>query len=257
MNLRLVGIAAASLVSASAMAQVHQGDIILSIADGRIATNAGSTPDRVFGATLQPGSPPFATSPGFDCLPGTFPASSRIGFRILDSLRLWNGGDFTGISPSQMRIAFSTLQAFTPTSPETVEGFSLLVGSNGQWHRHLEFTLLAPADPGLYLLDLQIYNTGGVADSLPFWIIFNNGMDPAQLEPAARWVREHLIDPPACDPDVNCDGAVNGFDIQATEEAVNGDFTNFCHSDADLNTDGTINGFDIETEEQRVNGLPC
>ncbi|CAG0980913.1 hypothetical protein PHYC_01760 [Phycisphaerales bacterium] len=62
---------------------------------------------------------------------------------------------------------------------------------------------------------------------------------------------------PACDPDVNCDGAVNGFDIQATEEAVNGDFTNFCQSSADLNGDGTENGFDIEAEEQRVNGAPC
>ncbi|CAG0955232.1 hypothetical protein PHYC_00426 [Phycisphaerales bacterium] len=60
-----------------------------------------------------------------------------------------------------------------------------------------------------------------------------------------------------CDPDVNCDGAVNGFDIQATEEAVNGDFSNFCQASADLNGDGSENGFDIETEEQRVNGEPC
>ncbi|CAG1007245.1 partial Subtilisin NAT, partial [Phycisphaerales bacterium] len=62
---------------------------------------------------------------------------------------------------------------------------------------------------------------------------------------------------PICDPDVNCDGAVNGFDVQATEEAVNGDFSNFCQATADLNGDGTENGFDIETEEQRVNGAPC
>ncbi|CAG0997188.1 hypothetical protein PHYC_02639 [Phycisphaerales bacterium] len=60
-----------------------------------------------------------------------------------------------------------------------------------------------------------------------------------------------------CNPDVNCDGSVNGFDIEATEQAVNGDFSNFCESDADLNGDGAVNGFDIETEEQRVNGGPC
>ncbi|CAG0983491.1 Serine protease AprX [Phycisphaerales bacterium] len=64
-------------------------------------------------------------------------------------------------------------------------------------------------------------------------------------------------DPAVCDPDVNCDGAVNGFDIEATEQAVNGDFTNFCQSSADLNNDGAENGFDIEIEEQRVNGAPC
>ncbi|CAG1007118.1 hypothetical protein PHYC_03393 [Phycisphaerales bacterium] len=62
---------------------------------------------------------------------------------------------------------------------------------------------------------------------------------------------------PECDPDVNCDGAVNGFDVEATEQAVNGDFSNFCQPSADLNGDGAENGFDIETEEQRVNGAPC
>ncbi|CAG0952099.1 hypothetical protein PHYC_00254 [Phycisphaerales bacterium] len=62
---------------------------------------------------------------------------------------------------------------------------------------------------------------------------------------------------PPCDPDVNCDGAVNGFDVEATEQAVNGDFSNFCQASADLNGDGAENGFDIETEEQRVNGAPC
>ncbi|CAG0952871.1 Ycf48-like protein [Phycisphaerales bacterium] len=66
-----------------------------------------------------------------------------------------------------------------------------------------------------------------------------------------------LVCIPPCDPDVNCDGAVNGFDVQAVEEAVNGDFANFCQSSADLNNDGTENGFDIEVEEQRVNGAPC
>jgi hypothetical protein len=60
-----------------------------------------------------------------------------------------------------------------------------------------------------------------------------------------------------CDPDVNCDGSINGFDIEATEQAVNGDFSNFCQASADLNGDGAENGFDIETEEQRVNGAPC
>ncbi|CAG1003983.1 hypothetical protein PHYC_03106 [Phycisphaerales bacterium] len=67
----------------------------------------------------------------------------------------------------------------------------------------------------------------------------------------------HGFVPPPCDPDVNCDGALNGFDVEATEEAVNGNFTNFCFPDADLNGDGAVNGFDIETEEQRVNGEPC
>ncbi|CAG0951918.1 hypothetical protein PHYC_00244 [Phycisphaerales bacterium] len=62
---------------------------------------------------------------------------------------------------------------------------------------------------------------------------------------------------PVCDPDANCDGSINGFDIEATEQAINGDFSNFCQASADLNGDGAENGFDIETQEQRVNGAPC
>ncbi|CAG1007040.1 hypothetical protein PHYC_03385 [Phycisphaerales bacterium] len=62
---------------------------------------------------------------------------------------------------------------------------------------------------------------------------------------------------PACDPDVNCDGSINGFDIEAMEQAVNGDVSNFCQADADFNRDGAVNGFDVEAVEQSVNGAPC
>ncbi|CAG0985159.1 hypothetical protein PHYC_01981 [Phycisphaerales bacterium] len=61
----------------------------------------------------------------------------------------------------------------------------------------------------------------------------------------------------SCDPDVNCDGGVNGFDIEVMEQAVNGDFSNFCQADPDFNHDGAVNGFDIEAVEQSVNGAPC
>ncbi|CAG1004707.1 hypothetical protein PHYC_03165 [Phycisphaerales bacterium] len=49
--------------------------------------------------------------------------------------------------------------------------------------------------------------------------------------------------------DTNCDGSLNGFDVEATEQAVNGDFSNFCLPSADLNNDGAENGFDVEYSE--------
>ncbi|CAG1007098.1 hypothetical protein PHYC_03391 [Phycisphaerales bacterium] len=70
-------------------------------------------------------------------------------------------------------------------------------------------------------------------------------------------VVEVVLAPPTCDPDVNCDGSVNGFDIEAMEQAVNGDFSNFCQPDSDYNQDGSVNGFDVEAVEQGVNGGPC
>lgn len=66
-----------------------------------------------------------------------------------------------------------------------------------------------------------------------------------------------LVTTRPCYPDVNCDGAENGFDVEIMEQAVNGDMSNFCLADPDFNRDGAVNGFDIEAVEQAVNGAPC
>ncbi|CAG0952928.1 hypothetical protein PHYC_00299 [Phycisphaerales bacterium] len=108
-------------------------------------------------------------------------------------------------------------------------------------------------DLGVDLTGWKLLEARGV--SFDGRVITGSGLNPEGLGEA--WVASLSPAPPACEPDVNCDGAVNGFDVQATEEAVNGDFANFCMPSADLNGDGTENGFDIETEEQRVNGAPC
>jgi hypothetical protein len=61
----------------------------------------------------------------------------------------------------------------------------------------------------------------------------------------------------ACDPDVNCDGSADGFDVEVMEQAVGGDLSNFCQVDPDFNRDGSVDGFDVETVEQVVGGSPC
>jgi hypothetical protein len=62
---------------------------------------------------------------------------------------------------------------------------------------------------------------------------------------------------PTCDPDVNCDGSSDGFDVEVMEQAVGGDFSNFCQGDPDFNRDGSVDGFDVEAVEQVVGGAPC
>ncbi|CAG1006953.1 Spore coat protein A [Phycisphaerales bacterium] len=99
-----------------------------------------------------------------------------------------------------------------------------------------------------YTLEIQ---NAGAADAGQYDCVATNGCSQAVSNAATLTVEV------CCDPDVNCDGAINGFDIEATEAAINGDFSNFCQASADLNGDGAENGFDIEVEEQRVNGAPC
>jgi hypothetical protein len=62
---------------------------------------------------------------------------------------------------------------------------------------------------------------------------------------------------PPCDPDVNCDGSADGFDVEVMEQAVGGNVTNYCQIDTDWNGDGSTDGFDVEAVEQVVGGAPC
>ncbi|CAG0948240.1 hypothetical protein PHYC_00013 [Phycisphaerales bacterium] len=61
---------------------------------------------------------------------------------------------------------------------------------------------------------------------------------------------------PQSPADFNDDGAVNGFDVECVEQAVNGDI-GCSPNDPDINQDGALNGFDIEAMEQLVNGGGC
>jgi hypothetical protein len=252
-------VAAGMLLGAgAAFAQPHAGDILLTI-DGTSTINTGhinadgslNTHERVFGTTLGVTFPNFTDNPGFDCLPGTFPNTSRNGFRILDALRVWDGTDFHLIPDELMEIAFSTLSVETPATPMVVEGFTLAVGSNGEWHRHLEYTLGAPADPGIYLLQLQIYsNTGTINPTQPFWMVFNQNLDQATLDGVVHWVKVRLAGEFDCgSADFNCDGDVGtDADIEAFFSCLAGNCPAApCASGADFNGDGDV-GTDADIE---------
>lgn len=60
-----------------------------------------------------------------------------------------------------------------------------------------------------------------------------------------------------CDGDVNCDGNLDGFDVQSMEQAVGGNMADFCQSDADFNLDGNLDGFDVQAVEAVVGGGAC
>lgn len=61
----------------------------------------------------------------------------------------------------------------------------------------------------------------------------------------------------SCDADVNCDLALNGFDVEVQEKAVGGDVTDYCLSDPDFNGDFALDGFDVEAVQIVVGGGPC
>lgn len=210
---------ASVLPSVGALAQ-HSGDILLSVENGTIRTGLISddgmvvTPDvRVFETSFGEIAPGFTDEPGFDNQPGTFPVPSGIGFRILRSLRVWSMNHFNTPAPPQVTIgiSFGPLgPVVTPASDETTTGFVLAVGSNGEWHRHLEYTLSDPQATGIYLLELTLFSTSPeISESRPFWLVFGNEAPEPEVEAAVEWVVRNRI----CRADVNGDGSVTVQDI--------------------------------------------
>jgi hypothetical protein len=209
----VAAIATNAITATPSLAQPHESDIILRVDNDAIRTGAltpgGFEERRVFVGELGFIAPNFTSDPGFDCFPGTFPVGTAIGFSIHDALRKWNGSDFSMIPPERMLIERGSLAALSPRSPETVTGFTLSVASNGQWHRHYEYTLQAPASDGVYLLQASLFSTApAIGESSPFWLLFDQNAPDADVLAASQWVLDNLVSPPtACDSiDFNNDG---------------------------------------------------
>lgn len=215
MNAVYMAVGAGFMIARAVSAQVDLGDVILGVQHGQIVTGSGVVggvfqPTRVYAAEFGAVVPDSTDEPGFDCEPSTFPASSSNGFRILDVLRRWDGQGFDMQAVPALEIGYVGQSVQTPSQPGVVEGLVLPVGSNGQWHRHFDYTLLSPATPGVYLLTLSVFNTSPFfQESEPFWIVFGQEVDAGVLSAAVTWAQEHLPGPPACsDIDFNNDGLV-------------------------------------------------
>lgn len=220
----------------------HVGDILLRQEGGRIQTGGIVTgpsgqvfvPGRVFWATFGE-FPNFTDDPGFDTsgVPGgSFPNGTVFAFDFLDALHRWDGSDFDAIPVETIRVAKAATSVVTPTGlNEFRTGFAFGQVSSGFLHEHLRFTILTPAGTGVYAMQLRLrVTTGGVQESAPFWIVFNQNVSASEHDAATQYL-ERLVNPP-CPGDLNNDGAVNTADLtrflsafgQPTMRLANGDF---------------------------------
>ncbi len=230
----------APAVVAPALAQVHAGDVILKYDGVRIITGRTEGPQIVYGARVVSGTlgdlgiPNATFSPGYDSEPGAFPPQQLIGITIRKALRVWDGQDFDEIPDERMRITKGQSSITTPEQdPPTCEvAGSLTLGLSsisGILHQHPAYELLDPADPGVYLLELEAWmGVPGNAASLPFWLVFNQNSPPATLQAAFEFADTILT----CPADFNRDGSLTVADFGAFQ-------TGFVLADprADLNLD--------------------
>ena len=178
----------------------HAGDIEIATDAGRLITGsvAGGSfaPERVFASELGEVVPNLTDEPGFEADAGTLTPGTSLSFRMMDALRVWNGADFDSVSSSTMTLSFLTLSATTSTTPgEVVNGFGFNVNAMGGLHNHPFYQLNAPADTGVYLLELQLMG-GGFADSDSLYIVFNQNADEAIHDAAIDYVRDVIVPTP-------------------------------------------------------------
>lgn len=244
--------------AASATAQLHQGDVLLRVNDGRVQTGAATAaggpvfPVRVYVSTFgDSGIADRTTNPGFQALSGDFPGGADVGLRITAALRKWNGDDFLTIPPEFMTIRKDAFTITTPTADPTPpdSGPTLAVGlsdpSSGEFHEHPGYRLLSPASDGLYLLAGEVFvNIPEIAPSESFYVVFRQNFDDTiELEQALEWIEANLLGT-ACPSDWNDDGVVNSTDVS--------DFINDWFVDqvdgtlvTDFNSDGVSNSTDV------------
>lgn len=181
------------LSTAPAFAQLHGGDVQLDVVGDQIVTDA-----RVYAAEFGEIIPNEVDEPGFDCLPGTFPSGSSIGFSILDSFRKWNGTDFDTIPTETVSLSFGTSLGpiSSPSTPGIVDGFDLNVASDGSWHRHYDFVLGSPASTGIYVLQMLLDSSdSAIAPTDPFFIVFNQNDSVLNHDAAIAFVESSLLVP--------------------------------------------------------------
>ena len=223
-----VAIFATGVAASSALAQLHETDIIIRFNAGTIETGGVDAvtgipafPRRVFPGTFAANG--FTNDPGIDSDTGLLPSSQRVGFDFVDGLRVWNGTDFLQYSTTPIRIRFGGLSAVTPLFATSAAGFGLAPLSSGQFHRHLGFTLCAnpsdpvpctviPAEPAVYLLQLSLWTTvQNVSNSAPYFIVFNRNAESQAFTDALRFVENGLRT--TCFVDFNADGFINQEDL--------------------------------------------
>jgi hypothetical protein len=83
-----------------------------------------------------------------------------------------------------------------------IAGFNLqTITGSGTIHRHLNALLGGSAGdptPGIYLLSLELQSSDlSLQKSLPFFLVYNNGLDEGIHDVAIEWVENNLAVPEA------------------------------------------------------------
>lgn len=189
--------------------EVHEGDVLPELADGKVILNTdGFEFDFLTGAPIfeadfgDIAGGAFETDdPGYDHEAGQFAPGTLFAVMAVSPLQFWNGASWINSTPAVVTIA----DALNPDRPNLLINDSLVpvgaaligeVDSSGDLHEHTEMFITPNAAAGAYLMTLKLValleealagdsldlSMRAYEDSDPFMIIFNRGLAFADFE---------------------------------------------------------------------------
>ena len=184
---------AASLCAAPVWAaDTHEGDIVMSVMGGKLATSGGHT-DTIFEGDFGdlPGGPYKTDDPGYDSAAGTFMNGAQVMYSALGMLKFWNGSNWSSANvPTGNQVQIDgnlgeeTFFGATGISG-SVSGLIGQAGSSGMVHEHLDMSLTGDekSTPGAYMISLQL-TSAKYMSSDPYHIVLNAGLGDDAFEAA-------------------------------------------------------------------------
>ncbi|HEV3417566.1 MAG TPA: hypothetical protein VG056_12150 [Pirellulales bacterium] len=191
---------------------VHK-DIVNRVDSGYFDVNAGVpiTPmDRALGWDFQEfdQDPYYANNPGYfaesNANPGgsQLPGGSLVGFNLLSDLQYWDGNGPVSFGPvpagETMSINYGSSTVVVGTGTGAQPGFTLAQVASGtaEGFLHIHVNSMIAAGPnssvptnGIYIYQEQLTTTApGAINSLPFWIVLNNGISEDQRGEAINFL---------------------------------------------------------------------
>ena len=213
----VVAVAAVALAAAAANAQLHTGDIAITVDSGQVVIGAAEAtgpvfPRCVFDAVLNgSGQTP---DPGYDSANGTFNSSMTGGLNIRSALRKWENGNFDTIpdhNTTKMAVGWGPFFELSPPTDQIVStNFGLGANPNGKYHHHMIYTVVGDLSPAVYMLELEFWaNTPLLVTSEPFWMVYNLNADANDFADAVQFVEDNIAwcTAPVCIADLTTTGA--------------------------------------------------
>jgi hypothetical protein len=202
-------IGAAALAAAAGSVFAHVGDVGVAIDSGALVT--GVVEDTGFGEVVLPGQRVFGgdltfgpgegDEPGFFTEAGLISGGASLGFNIRGQMRGWDVGfaNANSFSAETMKLEHPDGVQFveTPTTAGIVNGWSFIFPNVGDFDDHPIYYVQGRTGPGIYVIEMELKTSqAGVANSLPFFLVINDGLDEETHEAAIEWVEDNLVPAP-------------------------------------------------------------